>query len=201
MSDGPLRQTSEGVLRRWSRRKQAAQAAPPIVPEAATDVSVALEQTPLEPNLPAPNLPAPDLPAPDLPAIESLGGASDYTAFLQKGVTAEVQRLALQRAWQSDASIADFRGMAEYAWDFNAPQYGDLWASDDVAKLLQAVLTPPEEPPAAVTELGAEPEALDPTEPSQVGNATTEPLPSLATEPEPAPQEAGIRRHGSALPS
>ncbi len=187
MTEGPLRQASEGLLRRWSRRKQAAQAEPP----AAADV---------------PNLPAPELPIPELPAVESLGIASDYTAFLQKGVTAEVQRLALQRAWESDESIAGFRGMAEYAWDFNAPEYGSLWATDDVAKLLQAVLTPPEDDlPPAVAELAAEPEPSEsepsePDDPHQVESSTEEPR-SLLTAAEPVQQETYVRRHGSALPS
>ena len=178
--------TSEGLLRRWSRRKQAAQAAPP----AAADV--------------------PELPVSELPPIESLGIASDYTAFLQQGVTAEVQRLALQCAWQSDESIAGFRGMAEYAWDFNAPDYGSLWATDDVAKLLQAVLTPPKDDlpesdmpesnaPIAAAELAAEPEPLGPAEPHQVESATEEP-PNLVAAAEPV-QEPYVRRHGSALPS
>ncbi len=177
--------SDEGLLRRWSRRKQAAQAAAVPAHEVVAPV--------------APELPAPELPMPELPTIESLGSASDYTAFLQKGVTAEVQRLALQRAWQSDESIAGFRGMAEYAWDFNAPQYGDLWVTDNVAKLLQAVLTPPpEEPPAAVVELIAE---LEPAGTDQIENAAAEPPPGPVAEPEPAQQEVGIRRHGSALPS
>lgn len=180
--------SDEGLLRRWSRRKQAAQAAAAPAHEVVVPV--------------APELPTPELPTPELPTIESLGSASDYTAFLQKGVTAEVQRLALQRAWQSDESIAGFRGMAEYAWDFNAPQYGDLWATDDVAKLLQAVLTPPpEEPPVAVADLIAEPEPLDPAGTDQIESASAKPPASPAAEPEPAQQEVGIRRHGSALPS
>ena len=177
---------SEGPLRRWSRRKQAAQAAPSVAAD------------------------APELSMPELPPIESLGIASDYTAFLQQGVTAEVQRLALQCAWQSDESIAGFRGMAEYAWDFNAPDYGSLWATDDVAKLLQAVLTPPEDNlpesdmpesdmPVAAAELAAEPEPMKPAEPHQAESATEEP-PGLVAAAQPV-QEPYVRRHGGALPS
>ena len=92
----------------------------------------------------------PETPPPDLPPVESLGPASDFAAFLQKGVTAELQRQALAIAWRSDPVIAGFRGMADYDWDFNAPGYGKLRATDDVAKLLRAVLSPPlpdENPP------------------------------------------------------
>ena len=51
-----------------------------------------------------------------------------------------MQRQALQRAWESDPAIAGFRGMADYDWDFNAADYGRLWPTDDVAKLLGEVL-------------------------------------------------------------
>ena len=177
----------EGLLRRWSRRKQAAKAEP-----APAEITEAMEPAAL-PLGPAPA----ELPPLDLPAIESLDVASDYTVFLQKGVTAAVQQLALRRAWESDERIAGFRGMAEYAWDFNAPSYGRLRPGDNVAQLLQAVLEPPaEEPPietepvlAVVAEPHAEPDG---------------PTPGLAAEPQreaEASAEAGsVRRHGSALP-
>jgi len=130
---------SEGLLRRWSRRKQAAKtASPPAAPE--------------QPEVSAPEL--------ELPALESLGTSSDYTAFLQKGVSAEIQHRALQQAWRSDKTIAGFRGMAEYAWDFNAPEYGRLWAADDVAKLVHAVISQPAADPPA--EHAAPPEQAEP---------------------------------------
>lgn len=173
----------EGLLRRWSRRKQAAKAEPAPVEIIA----------PMEPAAPPPGPVPADLPPPDLPAIESLGEASDYTAFLQKGVTAAVQQLALRRAWVSDERIAGFRGMAEYAWDFNAPSYGRLWPADNVAQLLRAVLETPAEEPPVETEpavaLAAEPDIPAP-----------DPAAEPQREPE-APAESGsVRRHGSALP-
>ena len=182
---------NEGLLHRWSRRKQAAKAAPAL------------------PSVEAPLVPEPASPPPDLPSIESLGVASDYTAFLQQGVTAEVQRLALRRAWESDAQIAGFRGMAEYAWDFNAPAYGRLWAADDVAQLLRAVLEPPvEEPfvgePGAVEPDLAVAEAPGPAESKPAVAERHDAEPTMPTESEAAPEEAapelGLRRHGSALP-
>lgn len=177
----------EGLLRRWSRRKQAARVEPASAPAEATGA--------MEPAAPLPGPETPELPPPDLPPIESLGAASDYTAFLQKGVTAAVQQLALRRAWESDERIAGFRGMAEYAWDFNAPSYGRLWPADNVAQLLRAVLEPPAEDPPIATEpaVAAEPQA----EPD-------DPTPGPAAEPQreaEASAEAGsVRRHGSALP-
>jgi len=174
---------SEGLLRRWSRRKQAAKTAlPPAAPE--------------QPEIPAPEL--------ELPSLEGLGTSSDYTAFLQKGVSAQIQRLALQQAWRSDESIAGFRGMAEYAWDFNAPEYGRLWAADDVAKLVHAVISPPAaDPPAAdppAAEHAAPPEQAEPIEVQPEETPGIEPPPDAVAAIEPAPKEPAIRRHGSALP-
>jgi hypothetical protein len=189
---------NEGVLHRWARRKRAAKAAPAVVAAESPPV--------LAPASSPPDLPVPAVPVPELPPIESLGIGSDYTAFLREGVTAELQRLALRRAWESDERIAGFRGMAEYAWDFNAPSYGRLWAADDVAQLLRAVLEPPiEDAPAA---LGPEPaiaEASDAEEPDSAestlavaeGHDAGLPLPF---DGDAAPETGGTRRHGSALP-
>lgn len=192
--------TNEGVLRRWSRRKQAAKAASPASP-LEHEAALAAEPDP----------PPPDLPPPDLPPVESLGVASDYTAFLQKGVTAEVQRRALQRAWRSDERIAGFRGMAEYAWDFNAPEYGRLWAADDVLKLVQEVLAlppnepPPNEPPGTdELVLATGPSSMDATMPSQADPAPHEVTGApdgLVATVEQVVADALVRRHGSALPS
>jgi len=169
---------SEGLLRRWSRRKKAAKAAPaPVVPE--------------QPDVPTPE--------PELPPLESLGTSSDYTAFLQKGVSAKIQRLALQQAWRSDKSIAGFRGMAEYAWDFNAPEYGRLWAADDVAKLVHAVISPPVDDPPA-TEHAAPPEQSELIEAPSEEIPVVEPPPDVVAEIEPTSKQPALRRHGSALP-
>lgn len=182
--------TNEGMLRRWSRRKQAAKAAPAPAPVEAAAA--------LEPAAPEPEPELPELPAPDLPAIDSLGVASDYTAFLQSGVTAAVQSLALRRAWESDERIAGFRGMAEYAWDFNAPSYGRLWPTDDVAQLVRAVVEPlAEDPPVAVEPVlaGIEEPQAEPDVPAP-GPAEAGP----PAEAEAAPEAGSVRRHGSALP-
>ena len=65
----------------------------------------------------------------------------------------ELQRLALRQAWATDPKIAAFRGFAEYDWDCNAAGYGALLPIDDIARLCDAVLRPPEPAAApAVTE-------------------------------------------------
>ncbi len=136
-----------------------------------------------------------ETPALPLPPLESLGVASDYTAFLQKGVGAEVQSLALRRAWESDATIAGFRGMADYDWDFNAPSYGRLWAIDDVAALVRTVLaSPPPEPRMETEPVPAAATADDP--PAVMAPEAAAPAPiAWSEDAPPAP-----RRHGSALP-
>jgi hypothetical protein len=56
-----------------------------------------------------------------LPPIESIAADSDIRAFLAPGVPPELTRAALRRAWAADPKIRDFVGLAENAWDFNAP--------------------------------------------------------------------------------
>src|SRR5262249_24839339 len=56
-----------------------------------------------------------------LPPIESIGAETDIRAFLAPGVPPELTRAALRRVWTADPKIRDFVGLAENAWDFNAP--------------------------------------------------------------------------------
>jgi hypothetical protein len=132
---------SESLLRRWSRLKRAA----------------AFETAR---SAPAPVEPAAEEP-PDLPPIEQLAADSDYTAFLARAVPEELQRLALRRAWATDPRIAAFRGFAEYDWDCNAAGYGALLPVDDIARLCDAVLRPPEPPAGTAPEPELEPERTD----------------------------------------
>jgi Protein of unknown function (DUF3306) len=110
----------EGFLTRWSRRKREAEhAAPDAAPAAAA---------PNEPTVPAeadetsaspPQEPEVDLAS--LPPLESITAGTDIRAFLAPGIPAHLTRAALRRAWVADPSIRDFVGLAENAWDFNAP--------------------------------------------------------------------------------
>lgn len=198
----------EGFLRRWARRKQAAAAAetaalrpadpppPPAPPEPERDAgppAVRGDTPESVPEIaPAVSEMAPGAetdPALELPPLESLTASSDFTAFLQKGVSAAVQSRALRVAWESDERIAGFRGMAEYAWDFNAPDYGKLWATDDVAKMVRqalrgAVPADPEEAPAPGE--APVPGAPPPEEPVIATVRTTvhpDPAPAIAEDP------------------
>ncbi|CAO3410637.1 DUF3306 domain-containing protein [Azospirillum largimobile] len=119
--------TDEGFLGRWSRlkRETRTEEAPAALPAEVAAAPPAEEE-------------APDLS--DLPSLDSLDAGSDYTGFLRRDVPEELRRQALRKAWASDPAIAGFRGFAEYDWDYNAPGYGALLPTDDIARLLDAVL-------------------------------------------------------------
>jgi hypothetical protein len=141
-----------------------------------------------------------------LPPIETLTGASDITGFMSAAVPQALQSQALRIAWESDARIASFRGLADYDWDFNAVDYGRLALADDVAALVQRVVAPitnlpaPEqfpEPPAIPRQ--SDPVALPPVAmvgaPTQEAASSDQPTDSQAHEP-----TLSVRRHGGALP-
>lgn len=172
----------EGFLGRWSRLKQQARAEPE--PEA---------------ELPAEAAEAAVDPA-SLPALDSLGPESDYTPFLQAGVPAELKSQALRQAWVSDKAIAEFRGLNDYDWDFNAPGYGQLWALDDVKKLAERIIgggpdEPAPEGPAKAQHIAEAAPLAPPEQPEEETIAADQP----ASEPAPATQPR--RRHGGAVPS
>src|SRR3954471_3816551 len=132
--------SDEEFLTRWSRRKReantAGEAPPPAQPVEPQDTpaSGALE-TPADVEF--------DLLS--LPPIESITGTTDITAFLRKGIPAELTHAALRRAWASDPVIRDFIGLAENAWDFNDPNampgFGPLDCSEEqLAALLERVI-------------------------------------------------------------
>jgi hypothetical protein len=122
--------SDEEFLARWSRRKREAEAAVDAPPRTA----------PAEPPSPAPQATA-ETPADaevdlsTLPSIESITGGTDITAFLRKGISPELRRAALRRAWAVDPAIRNFVGLAENAWDFNDPNampgFGPLDCSEE----------------------------------------------------------------------
>ncbi|CBS90783.1 DUF3306 domain-containing protein [Azospirillum lipoferum] len=136
---------TEGFLGRWSRLKRETQTEEaPVeiaVPERMDDAPAAVSAE-VGAEVGAEIAPAPpaEEEAPDLPSLDSLNAGSDYTGFLRKEVPEELRRQALRKAWASDPAIAGFRGFAEYDWDYNAPGYGALRPTDDIARLLDAVL-------------------------------------------------------------
>ena len=103
-------------LARWSRRKREAKAVVnvPPPPEPAGTPNPA-------PPAAAENPPDAEVDLSSLPPIDSIDAATDITAFLRKGISEELSRAALRRAWTADPAIRDFVGLAENAWDFNDP--------------------------------------------------------------------------------
>lgn len=171
----------EGFLGRWSRLKREVQ-----VEEPATPPQEALlpEAVPPEPS-PEPSPGETGEEVADLPALDSLDAGSDYTGFLRREVPADLRREALRRAWTSDPVIAGFRGFAEYDWDYNAPGYGALRPTDDIARLLNAVLPDEKrEEDEAVVKDEAEVAGLSPE--------TAESATALPPQPSPAMRERGV---------
>jgi hypothetical protein len=112
----------EAFLTRWSRRKReaAATGTEPIAEETAVPAVAENEKSepPNMPPVPA-SQPASEV---ELPPIESINAGTDVRAFLEDGVSQDLARAALRRAWSSDPAIRDFVGLSENAWDFNAPE-------------------------------------------------------------------------------
>jgi Protein of unknown function (DUF3306) len=136
----------ENFITRWSRRKRAAaqeveaketsaasgaaaeEVRPPEEQGDESDVTVARRS--------ASESAEPAFDVTKLPSIESITADSDIRPFLAPGVPAELTRAALRRAWAADPKIRDFVGLAENAWDFNAPGsmagFGPLEMTDEL---------------------------------------------------------------------
>jgi hypothetical protein len=200
----------EGFLGRWSRRKQAQKTAETAA-QAPKPAPAAMEKAEEGPAAPEP------VDLAKLPPIDTLGAESDFTAFLRPGVPQSMQIAALRRLWLTDPSVKNYEALVEYAWDFNAPGYGKMLPTDDVAKLLQQVFGPStpqggtaEAPPANVSEppkIAAQNEAVRRSTgdisrpPSMPASDTAALLPPVeAPGVEPGPAASGRKRHGAALP-
>lgn len=132
----------EGFLKRWSNRKRGS-AAPAKVEPSSTEVADRAAAPPAQPTdvEPPDRLEPPDADEPlDLPLLESIGVGGDIKAFLQQGVPPALRRAALRRLWSTDPRIRDFREVADYDWDFNAPGYGALRPGDDPRALAERLL-------------------------------------------------------------
>jgi hypothetical protein len=208
-------------LSRWSKRKAEARFGEPEV------------QAEKPPEAPAPAIPPAgndddqsEIPLEDLPPIESIDASTDLTAWLRKKVPEEWKRAALSRVWASDPAISQFTGLADYAWDWNAPDgvpgFGPLRATDNVAELLdQAIGRLPKKETAEAVEIAAQhdevsaaeecpPDQIDTEMPKKASDAEhideslTDESQSGTTAEKPAITEPPIlrtRRGGGALPS
>jgi hypothetical protein len=216
--------SEEEFLKRWSRRKQearqeaeAAGQAPPS-PVSETSPSPRAPDTALEPEI--------DLSK--LPSLDSITAATDITAFLRKGIPAELSRAALRRAWAADPAIRDFVGLAENAWDFTDPNaipgFGALQSTpEQIGAMVERVIGGARETAEKLAsdlpereqaqqqsnqepDVSARTDALQPS----VSAATTpvaEAEPDVATQPEAFDEDGDDvtpvprRTHGGALPT
>jgi Protein of unknown function (DUF3306) len=116
------RDTDEGFLRRWSRRKIEARTTAAPTEDPSDDPA---ERAPAAP----PQAPQPDAEAPppiepeDLPDVESLDANSDYTVFMRPGVPPEIRKQALRKLWRSDPLLANLDGLLEYGEDYTVPSW------------------------------------------------------------------------------
>lgn len=131
-----------------------------------------------------------------LPPLESITAETDISGYFARGVPGDLMRAALRRVWVADPTIRDFVGLAENAWDFNAPEtipgFGPITASDDVAGMMRQMMG---EARAAVFEAGPESNPITPPQvsagPRHVANQQTAILPSQGQSESPAAEGKG----------
>jgi hypothetical protein len=209
---------AENFLKRWLRRKQAAEArsrAARGAPESAD------AEAKLSPDIVAPS--APDPPVVDaatLPPVESITAASDIRAFLMPGVPEGLSRAALRRAWVTDPTIRDFIGLAENQLDFTksdaVPGFGSLESTPELRRLVDRLFGEPTEPHAGgesdkpiAASAQLAPRAAPPAAADDVVPGPPQPRPALPPNTDAAQEEHSDTdeppalphpRHGGALP-
>lgn len=179
MSDEPAEQ---GFGRRWSRLKR--RAVEPVVETSPVEKPTAEE--PVEVPPPAETIPL-----------------DDITLWLGKKLPDGWREVALRRVWSADIDIRDFKGLADYAWDFTDPAgapsgWGPLRVTDDIASLLSRAIgepMPPQEPPPEL--LAEAPAAACPDTADEIAAAAPAVLQPAALEESPARMP---RRGGRATP-
>lgn len=133
----------QGFLERWSRKKIDAERDAPSA-ESGKDVAPADDSDSPEKRadakVSASAPPTPEFDLASLPSLDSITATTDIRAFLSPGVPKELARAALRRAWAADPAIRNFKGLAEYDWDFTDPNamvgFGALEPGYDVQKLV-----------------------------------------------------------------
>jgi hypothetical protein len=157
-----------------------------------------------------------------LPDPATLGNDSDFTPFLRPGVPTSLRTAALRKLWTSDPDILNYRTLADYDWDFNAPGYGSLLPMDDVKRLVDLAIgemrrTEPDPEPVPAAGTAASPThtavASDPSPPAEPALPSAEVVVVPAAAPDIGPVTAALpsageapvavprkRRHGGAVP-
>lgn len=187
----------ENFLSRWSRRKREPEK------EALPAASEAAPQTPAKAGEPgdkpvtagnASQAPEPAFDPASLPPIDSIGAETDISAFLKANVPSPLRLAALRRAWLADPAIRDFKGMAEYDWDFTAPGsmpgFGEMDPATDVQKMLTELFGDKPLAQEAAAELPNSPEQIIPQQEKLSGPVEREssPEPAADAEVDPATQ-------------
>ena len=179
----------ENFLSRWSRRKRE----PEEAPKPAADVAPA---TPEQDGKPASAGDASQTPEPafdpaSLPPLDSIGAETDIGAFLKANVPSPLRLAALRRAWAADPAIRDFKGLADYDWDFTVPDsmrgFGNLDPGTDVQKMLSDMFGDIPRAPEAAAELPNPAEQIIPQQEKLSGPPELESAPDPASKVEPEP--------------
>lgn len=128
----------EDFLSRWSRRKREAAAAADDSKQGVREARAKSDDAPISQNTAAADLTGSAFDLAKLPSIESIAAETDIRNFLAPSVPPELMRAALRRVWTTDLKIRDFVGLADYDWDFNAPDsmagFGPLEATDGLRR-------------------------------------------------------------------
>ena len=157
----------ENFLTRWSRRKLKADENPTA--DKKPEMPVQAARAPAE-NMPPQTGSAaePVFDLSKLPSLDSITAETDIRAFWLPGVPESLRHAALRRVWVADPAIRDFVGLAEYAWDFTAPDsiqgFGPLDPAE-VPRLMEKFLRP-HEPDAAKVQQASTTTTLDQAQPA-----------------------------------
>ena len=205
----------ENFIARWSRRKRHAADDPkPAVACPPAAASTESAEQPREKSDPAPVVSGASEAGFDvtkLPSVDTITADTDIRAFLAPGVPAELTRAALRRAWAADPKIRDFIGLAENAWDFNAPSaiagFGPLEMTDELRQQITRMVGRSIQGAAAGQSGSPEREAQPsrPDTPTQSAGAapemqTDEIATRVEVAPEKEPQQHNARPDAAPLP-
>jgi hypothetical protein len=183
----------ENFLSRWSRRKREPEESPKPVAEAAPETSAQEDAAAGQPAVTKSDatLPEPVFDPASLPPLDSIGAETDISAFLKANVPSPLRLAALRRAWLADPAIRDFKGMAEYDWDFTAPGsmpgFGEMDPATDVQKMLTELFGDKPNVQEAISELPNQAQQIIPLQEKLSGpmepEASLEPAAKVEAEP------------------
>lgn len=185
----------ENFLSRWSRgKREPEEEAPKPVAEAAPEMSAQEDAAAGQPAVTKSDatLPEPVFDPASLPPLDSIGAETDIGAFLKANVPSPLRLAALRRAWSSDPAIRDFKGMAEYDWDFTAPGsmpgFGEMDPATDVQKMLTEMFGDKPNLPEVMAQGPNAPEQIVPQQRELSGpvELETELIPSTKVEDQPS---------------